>query len=156
VLRESQAATLSLPATGQVVTVDIGDRDDIHPRNKRDVGQRLALAARSVAYGESLVHSGPIQRAVRFADHAAIVDFDSGGAALAVRGGGDVAGFELAGADQVFHPAHARIEGNVVIVRSDAVVAPVAVRYGWHDDAGDANLANAAGLPASPFRSDSW
>ncbi|HSD16136.1 MAG TPA: sialate O-acetylesterase [Thermomonas sp.] len=157
VLRESQAATLSLPATGQVVTLDIGDRDDIHPRNKRDVGQRLALLARHVAYGESLVHSGPIHRDVRFADHAARIRFDAGGAALAVRGGGtQVQGFEVAGADRVFHPAQARIEGDTVVVHSDAVVAPVAVRYGWHDDAGNADLANAAGLPASPFRSDTW
>jgi len=156
VLRESQTATLSLPATGQVVTIDIGDRDDIHPRNKRDVGQRLALVARHVAYGESLVHSGPMQRGVRFADHTAIVQFDNGGAALAVRGGGDLSGFEIAGADRVFHPARARIDGDTVVLRSDAVVAPVAVRYGWHDDAGNANLANAEGLPASPFRSDDW
>ena len=157
VLRESQTATLSLPATAQVVTIDIGDRDDIHPRNKRDVGQRLALAARHVAYGESLVHSGPMQRGARFADRAARVQFDNGGAALAARGGGDdVIGFEVAGADRVFHPARARIEGNIVVVRSDAVMAPIAVRYGWHDDAGNANLANTAGLPASPFRSDTW
>lgn len=156
VLRESQTATLSLPATGQVVTIDIGDRDDIHPRNKRDVGQRLALVARHVAYGESLVHSGPMQRGVRFADHSAIVDFDNGGAALVARGGSDVQGFEVAGSDRVFHPARARIQGDTVFVSSDAVVAPVAVRYGWHDDAGNANLANTAGLPASPFRSDTW
>ena len=156
VLRESQTATLSLPATGQVVTIDIGDRADIHPRNKRDVGQRLALAARHVAYGEALVYSGPMQRGVRFADHAAIVDFNTGGAALVARGGGGVQGFEVAGADRVFHPARARIDGDTVAVRSDAVVTPVAVRYGWRDDAGKANLANAAGLPASPFRSDTW
>lgn len=156
VLRESQTATLSLPATGQVVTIDIGDRDDIHPRKKRDVGQRLASAARHVAYGEALVYTGPMQRGLRFADHSAIVDFDNGGAALAVRGGGNVSGFEVAGADRVFHPARARIDGNSVIAHSDAVVAPVAVRYGWHDDAGNANLTNAAGLPASPFRSDTW
>ena len=156
VLRESQTATLSLPATGQVVTIDIGDRADIHPRNKRDVGQRLALAARHVAYGESLVHSGPMQRGLRFADRSAIMDFDNGGAALTVRGGGDLSGFEVAGVDRVFHPARARIDGDTVVVRSDAVVTPVAVRYGWHDDAGNANLTNAAGLPASPFRSDSW
>ena len=156
VLRESQTATLALPATGQVVTLDIGDAADIHPRTKRDVGQRLALAARSVAYGESLVHSGPMQRGVRVAGHAAFVNFDTGGASMTVRGGGDLHGFEVAGADRVFHPARARIEGDTVVASSDAVMAPVAVRYGWHDDAGNANLANAAGLPASSFRSDSW
>ena len=114
------------------------------------------MAARHVAYGEALVYSGPMQRGVRFADHSAIVDFDNGGAALAVRGGGNVSGFEVAGADRAFHPARARIEGDTVVAHSDAVVAPVAVRYGWHDDASAANLTNAAGLPASPFRSDNW
>ena len=157
VLRESQSATLALPATAQVVTIDIGDRKDIHPRNKRDVGERLALAARAVAYGESLVHRGPMHRAVRFTGKAARIDFDTGGAALAVRGGGSqLHGFEVAAADRVFHPARARIEGDAVVVQSDAVRAPVAVRYGWRDDAGDADLMNASGLPASPFRSDEW
>ncbi|GHB94222.1 sialate O-acetylesterase [Thermomonas carbonis] len=157
VLRESQSATLALPATAQVVTIDIGDRKDIHPRNKRDVGERLALAARAVAYGESLVHRGPMRRGLRFADHAAIVDFDTGGAVLVARGGGhDVRGFQMAGADRVFHPARARIDGDRVVVHSDSVVTPVAVRYGWRDDAGDADLVNSAGLPASPFRSDDW
>lgn len=157
VLRESQTAALSLPATAQVVTLDIGNSLDIHPRNKQDVGKRLALAARSVAYGETLVHRGPVHRHVRFADHAAWLDFDDGGAALTARSGGrDLQGFVVAGADRVFHPARARIEGNGVVVRSDAVVTPVAVRYGWQDDAGDADLVNAAGLPASPFRSDDW
>jgi sialate O-acetylesterase len=156
VLRESQSAALALPATAQVVAIDIGDRNDIHPRNKRDVGERLALAARALVHGESLVHSGPVQRGVGFTGGAARIDFDNGGAALAVRGGGDLHGFELAGADRVFHPARARIDGNAVVVRSDAVSTPVAVRYGWRDDAGDADLANASGLPASPFRSDTW
>ena len=84
------------------------------------------------------------------------MDFDNGGAALTVRGGGDLSGFEVAGVDRVFHPARARIDGDTVVVRSDAIVTPVAVRYGWHDDGGNANLTNAAGLPASPFRSDNW
>lgn len=157
VLRESQSATLALPDTAQVVTIDIGDRKDIHPRNKRDVGERLALAARAVAYGESLVYRGPMHRDVRVVGNAVRIDFDTGGAALAVRGGGsDLQGFEVAGADRVFHPARARIEGDAVIVQGDGVVAPLAVRYGWRDDASDADLMNGSGLPASPFRSDDW
>ncbi|MFT4179621.1 MAG: sialate O-acetylesterase [Thermomonas sp.] len=155
-LRESQTAALRLPATAQVVSIDIGDSHDIHPRNKQDVGRRLALAARHVAYGESLVHAGPMQRGVQFDGDAVRVQFDNGGAALAVRGDGELRGFELAGDDRVFHPARARIEGDAVIVRSDAVPVPRAVRYGWRDDAADANLGNAEGLPASPFRSDDW
>ena len=154
VLRESQTATLSLPATGQAVAIDIGDVGDIHPTNKQDVGKRLALAARHVAYGESLVHSGPVLREATFEGGAATLSFDGDG--LAVRGGGALEGFRLAGADRVFHPATATIQGNRVIVRSDAVAAPVAVRYAWSDAPVAANLVGASGLPASPFRSDDW
>ncbi|MEO6102902.1 MAG: sialate O-acetylesterase [Pseudoxanthomonas sp.] len=156
VLRESQSAALALPATAQAVTLDIGDSHDIHPRNKRDVGLRLALAARHVAYGEPVDYHGPTPRHIGFADGKARVEFDVGSTQLAVRQGGSVRGFELAGDDHIFHAANAVIEGGNVDVRSDAVPAPVALRYGWHDDAGDADLANSAGLPASPFRTDAW
>jgi len=156
VLRESQSAALSLPATAQAVTIDIGDSHDIHPRNKRDVGHRLAIAARHVAYGESVDYHGPTPAHIGFAGGQSRVDFDIGGTQLADRDGGSVSGFELAGEDHVFHPADAVIDGSSVEVRSDAVPAPVALRYGWHDDAGGADLGNSAGLPASPFRSDDW
>lgn len=157
VLRESQSATLSLPATAQVVTIDIGNPTDIHPLNKQDVGKRLALAARHVAYGESLVYSGPVHTQAQFSAGAATLTFDGGGSALAVRGGGTrVHGFALAGADRTFHPAEASLVDGRVVVRSDAVKMPVAVRYGWSDNPADANLINAAGLPASPFRTDAW
>lgn len=156
VLRESQSAALSLSATAQVVTIDIGDSHDIHPRNKRDVGHRLALAARHVAYGETIDYHGPVPTRVDFPEGRARVDFDIGSTQLSARNGGNVRGFELAGQDHVFHPANAVIDGAGVDVRSDAVPAPVALRYGWHDDAGDADLGNSAGLPASPFRSDDW
>ena len=154
VLRESQTATLSLPATAQAVAIDIGDVGDIHPKNKQDVGKRLALAARHVAYGETLVHSGPVLREAVFGGGAATLSFDGDG--LAVRDGGALQGFRLAGADRVFHPATATIQGDRVIVRSDAVPAPVAVRYAWSDAPVEANLVGASGLPASPFRSDDW
>ena len=153
-VRESQAATLALPATGQAVAIDIGDPDDIHPRNKQDVGKRLALAARRVAYGEDVVDAGPVFEAARFEDGAASLRFSGDG--LAVRGGGALQGFRLAGADRVFHPARATIQGARVVVRSDAVPTPVAVRYAWQDAPVDANLVGASGLPAAPFRSDDW
>jgi len=162
VLRESQTATLSLPATAQAVAIDIGDVADIHPKNKQDAGKRLALAARHVAYGEALVHSGPVFAGVTFDDGAAVLSFEddgadaAGGGNLAVRGGGALQGFRLAGADRVFHPASAVIEGARVVVRSDAAPAPVAVRYAWQDAPVDANLIGGSGLPASPFRSDDW
>jgi sialate O-acetylesterase len=157
VLRESQSATLSLPATAQVVTIDIGNPTDIHPLNKQDVGKRLALAARHVAYGESLVYHGPVPTQAQFSDGVATLAFDDGVSALAVRGGGTrVHGFALAGADRVFHPAEATLVDGRVVVRSDAVKSPVALRYGWSDNPADADLINAAGLPASPFRTDAW
>ncbi|MCP1582803.1 sialate O-acetylesterase [Pseudoxanthomonas mexicana] len=157
VLRESQSATLALPATAQVVTIDIGNPTDIHPLNKQDVGKRLALAARHVAYGESLVYHGPVHTQAQFSDGVATLAFDDGVSALAVRGGGTrVHGFALAGADRVFHPAEATLVDGRVVVRSDAVKAPVALRYGWSDNPADADLINAAGLPASPFRTDAW
>ena len=156
-LRESQSAALALPATAQAVIIDVGDAGDIHPTDKQTVGHRLALAARHVAYGESLVYSGPVYRDVQFQGNAAHIAFDLLGSKLAARGGGDaVQGFELAGADRRFHPATAKIDGDAVVVSSDKVASPVAVRYGWRDNPEDADLINQEKLPASPFRSDTW
>lgn len=157
VLRESQSATLAVPATAQTVTIDIGNPNDIHPTNKQDVGKRLALAARHVVYGETLVYSGPVFAGMQVEHGTATLSFAPGNGALAVRGGGnDVHGFRLAGADRVFHPAKAVVRGDKVVVQSDAVPVPVAVRYAWSDNPADADLANDTGLPASPFRSDAW
>ncbi len=136
--------------------IDIGNRDDIHPTNKRDVGHRLALAARHVAYGEKLVYRGPVFSGAQFGAGGASVAFELQGSALAVRGGGELQGFTLAGADRKFHPAQARIEGDRIVVRSAAVKQPVAVRYGWAGNPEAANLVNGEQLPVSPFRSDSW
>lgn len=155
-LRESQSRTLELPATAQVVTIDIGDPADIHPLNKQEVGRRLALAARHVVYGESLVYSGPVYRAAKFDGGSVRIKFDMQGSALTTRGNQAVQGFEVAGDDHVFHPARAVIKGNSVVVSSDAVVQPRAVRYAWSDNPEQANLANQEGLPASPFRTDDW
>ena len=156
VLRESQSATLSLPATAQVVTIDIGNPTDIHPLNKQDVGKRLALAARHVAYGENVEHRGPVFAGMHVEHGIALLSFQAGGALAARGGGGELHGFELAGEDQVFHRAAATISGDKVVVHSDSVPIPVAVRYGWSDNPADADLINAAGLPASPFRTDAW
>ena len=155
-LRESQSTALSLPSTAQAVTIDIGDVADIHPRNKQDVGIRLALAARHVAYGENVVYSGPVFTGMQMERSVAELSFDTGSSGLAVRDGDVLGGFQLAGNNRQFHPAEAKIVGNRVLVRSDAVPSPVAVRYAWSDAPLDANLANDAGLPASPFRTDAW
>ena len=138
------------------MTIDIGDAADIHPGNKQDVGKRLALLARHAAYGEVLTHGGPVFTGMQVERNLAKLSFDTAGRVLAVRGDGGLRGFQLAGADRLFHPAEATIDGQHVVVRSDAVVSPVAVRYGWMDAPVEANLANDAGLPASPFRSDRW
>ena len=155
-LREAQSATLSLPFTGQAVTIDIGNVADIHPGNKQDVGSRLALLARHTAYGEDLTHAGPVFTGMQVERDLAKLSFDTGGRTLVAHGEGGLRGFQLAGVDRLFHPARATIDGSRVVVRSDAVPVPVAVRYAWKDAPVEANLVNDAGLPASPFRSDGW
>ncbi len=158
VLRESQSAALALPRTGQAVAIDIGDADDIHPRNKQEVGRRLALAARAVAYGEKIEHSGPTYRSHEVRDGRIVLTFDHVGGGLEWVGDASASlrGFAIAGADRRFVWADATIENGRVVVWSDAVPAPVAVRYAWADNPAGANLFNVDGLPASPFRTDAW
>ena len=156
-LRESQMRTLSLPNTGMAVTIDIGEWNDIHPLKKRDVGERLALVAQSVAYGdEGVVSSGPVYQSMRIEGNRIILTFSHMGGGLSVNGGGDLRQFAIAGADKQFVWAQATIEGNEVIVWSDTIEHPVAVRYAWADNPEGANLYNSEGLPASPFRTDDW
>lgn len=156
-LRESQSRTLALPATAQAVTIDIGTAGDIHPTNKQDVGHRLALAARHVAYGERLVYSAPVFAQAEFGGHAVALRFDPMGSALAVRGGAAaLRGFSVAGGDRRFHPAQARIDGDRVVVESAEVAQPQAVRYAWSENPAEANLVNREQLPVSPFRTDTW
>ena len=155
-LREAQTMTLSLKNTGQAVITDVGHPTDIHPRDKQTVGYRLALAARKVAYGEKkLVYSGPMYKSMKAEDGKIRITFDCFGSELTAKGNEPVKGFIIAGADKEFVPAGARIEGNSVVVWSDAVKNPVAVRYAWEDNP-DCNLFNKEGIPANSFRTDEW
>ncbi|MBZ5586462.1 MAG: sialate O-acetylesterase [Acidobacteriia bacterium] len=150
-LREAQTQTLGVANTAMAVTIDIGEPGNIHPRNKQEVGRRLALAARAVAYGEKLEYSGPLFRAAVPEGETVRVFFDHAGG-LAAKDGPALKGFLVAGADRRFAAAEARIDGSTVVVSSASVAQPLYVRYGWAD-APECNLYNADGLPASPFRS---
>lgn len=150
-LREAQLQTLALRDTGMAVTIDIGNPNDIHPRNKQDVGLRLSLAARAIAYGEKIEYSGPIFREARPEGADLRVRFDHTGTGLVAHGDA-LRGFEIAGSDGKFVPADARIDGMTVVVSNAQVSKPTQVRYGWKDDP-DCNLYNGDNLPASPFRS---
>lgn len=151
-IREAQLQTLTLPKTGMVVTTDIGNLKDIHPKNKQEVGRRLGLSARAIAYGEKLEHSGPLFKSVRFEGDRAIVSFTHVGGGLRVKGQ-ELTEFQIAGEDKNFVPATAEIDGRTVVVHSDEVANPTAVRFGFSDVALP-NLFNESGLPASPFRTD--
>ncbi len=176
-LREAQSATLSLPNTGQAVLIDIGEANDIHPRNKKDVGERLAAIAIANAYGKSIPFSGPVYDSMRVEDGKIILNFkhtDGGLAAAPLPETYDIRstknetaplirnspnsqleGFAICGKDRHWVWAEARIEGDTVIVSSDKVTAPVAVRYAWADNP-TCNLINGAGFVASPFRTDDF
>jgi len=152
---EAQSATLAVPSTGMAVTVDIGNVKDIHPRNKQDVGKRLALWALAKDYGKDIVYSGPLYKAMKAEAGTIRVSFDHLGGGLASRDGKPLSHFQIAGEDKKFVDAQATIDGESVVVSSDAVPKPVAVRFGWHQLA-EPNLMNKEGLPASPFRTDKW
>ncbi len=155
-LREAQALALRAPGTGLATAIDIGEAGDIHPRNKQEVGRRLALAARRVAYGDkAVVASGPTYASMSPAGAAIRVKFSQLGSGLAVKEGAALQGFAVAGADQQFHWATARVVGSEVEVQSPAVPQPQAVRYDWADNP-SGNLTNKEGLPALPFRTDAW
>lgn len=156
-LRESQSMTLALPQTGQAVIIDIGEEKDIHPRNKQDVGLRLALAALKTTYGKDIVYSGPTYQSMKIDGNKIIISFTNTGSGLITKDKyGYVKGFAIAGADKKFVWAKAHIEGNTVVVYSDQVSNPVAVRYAWGNNPDDASLYNKEMLPASPFRTDTW
>lgn len=154
-LREAQFLTLSkVKHTGMTVITDIGNPDDIHPTNKRDVGKRLALWALAKDYSKSVVYSGPLYREQTIEGEKIRIQFNCTGGGLVARGGA-LTHFEIAGSDQVYHPAIAVIDGESVLVSSSDVSLPEAVRFGWTNTA-EPNLFNKEGLPASSFCTDSW
>jgi sialate O-acetylesterase len=158
-LREAQLMTLALPNTGMAVIIDIGEANDIHPKNKQDVGKRLALWALAKSYGKELVYSGPIYKSMKVEQKEGKsqirLTFDHVGGGLIARGGEALKGFAIAGEDRKFVWADAKIDGVTIVIGSDKVSKPIAVRYAWADNP-VCNLYNKEGLPASGFRTDDW
>lgn len=151
---EAQATTLTVPHTGMAVTTDIGHITDIHPRNKQAVGQRLARWALARDYGkDDLVVSGPLYKSMQVEGNKIRITFDHVGGGLSTRDGQPLNWFTIAGEDKKFVDAHAVIDGASVVVHADSVPSPVAVRFGWHQEA-EPNFCNKEGLPGSPFRTD--
>lgn len=154
-LQEAQTQTLSLANTGMAVTIDIGDADDIHPRNKQDVGYRLWLTAKHVAFNDNLIYSGPQYRGHVIKGNTIEVSFDHVGSGLELRNSDTLNGFAIAGENGQFYWADATINGDNIILSAPEVSDPVAVRYAWANNP-DAPLYNKEGLPAIPFRTDDW
>jgi sialate O-acetylesterase len=156
-LREAQSMTLSLPKTGMAVTIDIGDASNIHPTNKQEVGYRLALAAQGIAYGHDVIYSGPTYESMTIEGGKVRLHFQHAYGGLTAKSLSiiSVSGFEIAGEDRKFVGADARIEGDTVVVSSDQVPHPIAVRYAWGMNPRP-SIYNRADLPASPFRTDKW
>ena len=166
-LREAQLQSLAIPNTGMAVTIDIGETENIHPKDKQDVGKRLALWALAKTYGKDLVFSGPLYKSHTVEGDKVRITFDYAGGGL-IAGqknglepvkevpGGKLKWFAIAGQDQVWHWADAVIDGETVLVSSDKVPSPVAIRYAFAMNPEGANLYNKEGLPASPFRTDDW
>ncbi len=153
-LREAQTMTLSLPKTGMASAIDVGTYDDIHPKNKLPVGERLALVARSVAYNQKLVFAGPMYAGMKADGDKITLKFNHTGGGLEAKGG-ELKGFLIAGEDKVWREAKAEIKGKQIVVSSPDVAKPVAVRYAWTKYP-TVNFYNKEGLPANPFRTDDW
>ena len=153
-LREAQTLTTKLPKVAQAVIIDVGDAADIHPKNKQEVGRRLALAAQHVAYGRKLEWSGPVFDAMKVDGDKVRLSFAHADG-LKTADGGPLTGFAIAGAGRKFVWAKAEIDGPAVVLKADGLSEPVAVRYAWADNPA-CNLVNGAGLPAVPFRTDDW
>ncbi|MBM3860131.1 MAG: sialate O-acetylesterase [Verrucomicrobia bacterium] len=154
-IREAQLQTLKAPNTGMAVAIDVGEAGQIHPKNKQAVAHRLALNARALIYGEKLEYSGPICESMNVEGSSIRLRFTHTTGGLKAKDGSELKGFAIAGEDQKFVWADAKVDGETIIVSSPRVAKPVAVRYAW---AGNpiCNLINGAGLPASPFRTDTW
>ncbi|HEV3222159.1 MAG TPA: sialate O-acetylesterase [Puia sp.] len=156
-LREAQTRTLSLPATGMSVTTDIGESNDIHPKNKQDVGLRLAAIAMNNIYNQPEEYCGPVYESMSVLGDKVILSFTHTGSGLIVKDKyGYLRGFEIAGSDHHFYYAKAILQNNKVIVYANEVSKPESIHFAWADDAGDANLYNKEGFPAVPFRTDQW
>lgn len=157
-LREAQLlVSQQLSRTAMVVSFDICHPTDVHPGNKKGIAERLALASRSVAYGEKLIWSSPVFQKMELENDRLRLHFDTKGGTLATKPSNSaLKGFALASTDRVFRPAEAKIEGNTVLLRSNEVPKPVAARYAWERSPVGSNLCNNEGLPASPFRTDNW
>lgn len=150
--REAQRKTLSVKNTAMVVASDIGEWNDIHPLNKQAVGERLALAAQKLAYGEKkLIASGPNAKTIKREHKSLVIDFDKAGGDLVITKDGVLHHIAIAGADKKYVWAKAKVQGKKLVVWNDDVAEPVSVRYAWADNPEGANLYNKAGLPASPF-----
>lgn len=153
--REAQLRSLAVPNTGMAVTIDLGEWNDIHPDHKKPVGERLALAAWKLTYGENHIeYSGPIYQSAAIEDNRIIISFDHTGSGLISNDDEPLSQFAIAGADKKFVWANARIDGDKVVVWNDTIAHPLYVRYAWADNPDGANLYNKEGLPASPFRTD--
>jgi sialate O-acetylesterase len=154
-VREAMLKTLALPKTGMAIAIDVGEANDIHPRNKQAVGRRLALWALGTVYGRKVAAtSGPLPAGHEPRGREIVLRFIHAAGGLVARGG-ELTGFVVAGADRRFAQAQARIAGDTVILSAPEVPAPVAARYAW-ENLPVCNLYNSAGLPASPFRTDDW
>ena len=136
------------------VAIDLGEWNDIHPDNKKDVGERLALIAEKLAYGENIVYSGPLFQSATIDGNKITISFTNIGSGLITNDGEELSEFAIAGADKKFVWAKAKIEGDKIIVWNDDVANPMYVRYAWADNPVNPNLYNKEGLPASPFRTD--
>ena len=155
-LWEAQAASLNIPGTGMVVTTDLVDNiKNVHPKNKFDVGNRLALWALAKDYKKDLVYSGPLYKSTNVKGNKIRLSFAHVGGGLKSRDGQPLREFEIAGVDGKFQPAKAVIDGDTVVVEAKEVASPVHVRFGWRN-VPNPNLVNKEGLPASPFQTDNW
>ena len=154
-LREAQLMALSLPNTGMAVAIDIGDAIDIHPKNKQEVGRRLALNALNLVYEFDIEYSGPIYKSMAVEGDRIRLSFAHVDGGLTTPNNDELKGFAIAGSDKKFYWAQAEIDSNTILVWNDKITNPVAVRYAWASNP-ICNLYNKAGLPASPFRTDEW
>lgn len=156
-LRESQLKTLTVPNTGMATTIDVGDPKDIHPHKKKEVGTRLALLAQNLVYGDSkIICNAPKYESMQIENNKITLSFSTFGSELQFKGGGTHTNFAIAGKDKKFVWADAKIENGKIIIWNNEIPNPVAVRYAWADNPDGEKLFNKEGLPASPFRTDSW